>query len=87
MAARALQLTLDGAALLAGDEDAAGMWGMVATVSLVDIDPLDLTPGELFGVLDNRPSHGLSGSAFVCSTNWPREARALMVTTETLMPN
>ena len=46
----AAQLALDDAedaALLAGDEDAAGILRVVAAVSLVDIGPLDRAAGEL----------------------------------------
>ncbi len=37
------------------DKDAAWILRRVATVSLVDIGPLDLAAGEILGVLDNVP--------------------------------
>src|SRR2546428_10439893 len=40
-------------AFLAGDEDAARVWGIVAAVSLVDIGTLDLAAGELFSGFDD----------------------------------
>jgi hypothetical protein len=49
------QFAFDGAghaALLARDEDAAGISRVVAVVSLAGIDALDRTAGELFGVID-----------------------------------
>ena len=52
----ASQFAFDGAedaALLAGDEDAARIWRVVAAVSLVDIGALDLAAGEPLGVLDD----------------------------------
>ncbi|MFK4495890.1 hypothetical protein ABIF86_000181 [Bradyrhizobium japonicum] len=51
----AAQLALDGAedaALLAGDEDAAGILRVVAAVALVDIGPLDRTAGECLGAVN-----------------------------------
>ena len=51
------QLAFDGAedaTLLARDEDAARMRGIVATITLVDIGALDLTAGELLGVFDDH---------------------------------
>ena len=47
--------------LLAGDEDAARLRRVVATVSLVDVDPFDLATGEAPGVLDG----GAQGVAVV----------------------
>ena len=52
----ASQLALDhteDAALLAGDEDPARVWCLVAAISLIDVDALDLAAGELLGVLDD----------------------------------
>jgi hypothetical protein len=52
----AAQLALDGTedtALLAGDEDAAGILCVVAAVSLIDIGPLDRTAGERLGAVDD----------------------------------
>ncbi|KQT20308.1 hypothetical protein ASG57_27630 [Bradyrhizobium sp. Leaf396] len=52
----AAQLALDDtedAALLAGDEDATTILRVVATVSLVDIGPLDRTAGECLGAVDD----------------------------------
>ena len=54
----AAQLALDDtedAALLAGDEDAAGILGVVAAVPLVDIGPLDRTAGECLGTVNDVP--------------------------------
>ena len=54
----ATQLALDDtedAALLAGDEDATGILCVVATVSLVDIGPLDRTAGERLGAVKDVP--------------------------------
>ena len=50
------QLALDDTkdvALLAGDEDATTILRVVATVSLVDIGPLDRTAGECLGAVDD----------------------------------
>ena len=52
----AAQLALDDtedAALLAGDEDAAWILRVMATVSLVDIGPLDRTSGQGLGIVDD----------------------------------
>src|SRR5258708_40081550 len=52
------QLTLDNtedAALLAGDEDAAGILRVVAAGSPVDIGPLDRTAGEGLGAVNDGP--------------------------------
>src|SRR5882757_9015749 len=43
------------AALLAGDEDAAGILRVVAAVPLVDIGPLDRTARECLGAVDDVP--------------------------------
>src|SRR5882757_5718700 len=43
------------AALLAGDEDAAGVLCVVAAVPLVDIGPLDRTAGECLGAINDVP--------------------------------
>jgi len=54
----AAQFTFDDtedAALLARDEYAARVRRIVATISLVDIDALDLAAGEALGVLDDGP--------------------------------
>ena len=54
----AAQLALDDtedAALLAGDEDAAGILRVVAAVSLVDIGSLDRTTGECLGAVNDVP--------------------------------
>ena len=54
----AAQLALDDtedAALLARDEYAARVRRIVTTISLVDIDALDLAAGEALGVLDDGP--------------------------------
>lgn len=54
----AAQLVLDDtedAALLARDEDSAGIWYVVAAVSFVDIGPLDRTAGECLGAVDDVP--------------------------------
>src|SRR2546428_11721836 len=40
-------------AFLAGDEDAARVWGIVAAVSLVDIGTLDLAAGEPLSGFDD----------------------------------
>lgn len=51
------QFALDGAedaSLLSGDEDAAWMWRIVASVSFVDIGTLDLAASEVLRVLDDR---------------------------------
>lgn len=51
----AAQLALDDtedAALLARDEDSAGILCVMAAVSLVDIGPLDRTAGERLGLVD-----------------------------------
>jgi len=53
----AAQLALDDAedaALLAGDEDAARIDGVVAAIALVDVGPLDGAAGERFGGIDDR---------------------------------
>src|SRR4051795_4077543 len=49
------QFAFDGAedAALPRDKDAAWILRRVATVSLVDIGPLDLAAGEILGVLDD----------------------------------
>jgi hypothetical protein len=50
----ASQLAFDSAedaALLARDEDTARVRGTVAPISLVDADALDLTAGQLLGIL------------------------------------
>ncbi len=50
------QLALDhaeDAALLTGNEDAAWIGGIVASVSLVDVGALDLAASEFLGVLDD----------------------------------
>ena len=52
----ASQLALDGAedaAFLAADEDPAWILRVMATVSLVDIGPLDRTSGQCFGIVDD----------------------------------
>ncbi len=51
----AAQFALDGedAALLAGDEDAAGILRVVTGVSLVGIGPLDRTAGECLGAVND----------------------------------
>ena len=52
------QLSFDGAedaALLAGDEDVARLGRIVTAVSLVDVDPFDLSSGAALGVLDSGP--------------------------------
>lgn len=52
----AAQLALDGAedaALLAGDEDAAGILRFVAAASLIDINPLDRAAGECLGAFND----------------------------------
>src|SRR5579863_8818820 len=54
----ASQLALDDTedtTLLAGDEDATGILGVVAAVSLVDIGSLDRTAGECLGAVDDLP--------------------------------
>src|SRR5262245_44681945 len=54
----AAQLVLDDtedAALLAGDEDATGIFSVVATVPFVDIGPLDRTAGERLGAVNDVP--------------------------------
>ena len=54
----AAQLALDDtedAALLAGDEDAAGILRVVATVSLVDIGALDRAARECLGAVNDVP--------------------------------
>src|ERR1700727_3223624 len=54
----AAQLALDDpedAALLAGDEDAAGILRVVAAVYLVDIGPLDRAAGERLGAVNDVP--------------------------------
>src|ERR1700674_4747475 len=54
----AAQLALDDtedAALLAGDEDAAGILRVMAAVPLVDIGPLDRTAGECLGAVNDVP--------------------------------
>src|SRR5690348_8777093 len=43
----------DDTALLAGDEDAARAFGLVAAIALVDIGALDGATGELLGRLDD----------------------------------
>ena len=90
----AAQLALDDtedAALLAVDEDTTGIWRVVATVSLVDIGPLDRTAGECFGTVNDVPQGvtvvRLLGSAPACSTNRPPGARRLLVTMEAFTPN
>ena len=60
----AAQLSFDDAedaTLLAGDEDATWPRRVVATVSLVDVDPFDLSTDETLGVLDS----GAQGVAVV----------------------
>jgi len=60
----AAQLSFDDAedaTLLAGDEDAAWLRRVVATISLVDVDPFDLATGEALGVFDG----GAQGVAVV----------------------
>ena len=54
----AAQLALDDtedAALLARDEDSAGILCVAAAVSLVDIGPLDRAAGECLGAVDDVP--------------------------------
>src|SRR5262245_3539135 len=54
----AAQLVLDDTedtALLAGDEDATGIFRVVAAVPLVDIGPLDRTAGECLGAVNDVP--------------------------------
>ncbi len=40
-------------ALLAGDEDAAWVLRVMATVSLIDVGPLDRTSGQCLGIVDD----------------------------------
>lgn len=52
----AAELALDGAedaAFLAGDEDAPRLRCVMSTVSLVDVDPLDLSAGEPLCILND----------------------------------
>jgi hypothetical protein len=54
--AAASQLALDhaeDATLLAGDEEAAWIWRVVAAISFVDIGALDLAAGDPFGGFDD----------------------------------
>ena len=58
MASRRAQFSFDGAedaTLLAGDEDAARVWCIVAAVPIVDIGALDLAAGEALCFVDDGP--------------------------------
>ena len=90
----AAQLALDDtedAALLAGDEDATGILGVVAAVPLVDIGPLDRTAGECLSAIDDVPQGvtvvRVTGQRPGVQQNSPPGARRLLVTMEALTPN
>lgn len=58
---------------LAGDEDAARAFRLVAARALFDVGALDRAAGERLGAFDDlaeRVPQGLPGSALACSTNW-----------------
>ena len=90
----ATQLAFDDAedaALLARDEDAVRIGGVVAAIALVDIGALDCATGELLGGINDAAERmsviGIARQRLSVEHELAAGAQALVVTIEALTPN
>jgi hypothetical protein len=88
---RSTATALDDAALLAGEEEAARLCGVVSAIALVEIAALDGAAGELFRCGDDGakrvPVIRVPGQRCCMQHELPAGGAALVVTIEALTPN